>query len=473
MTAIPDYFCGHLKAENDVFVFSVQDHVVKLLSTKTNENENIASLIKLADFEVKKPQYLRGIDEANHEIAFLFQTGSKIVFDQFRSLTFGTPIIIKSCGNAQGFYQLLTSEWDKFDAISFSGGIINAVYNPKIAALERSTPSEMAEIYRDFDGARTIEIKPSPDYTRSVSVALDNQNAEMTVSVSHSGGYGGVNNVSLGSLGSFIRLEFEHSQTFDKIACYYTVLRKLLALLVGQNNVSFDVALHQRTKDNKFIKTANCKINDGYDDYCEKGFHSVISLDKVFPYIPKLFEIIKSSKNNANHILALLPESNKRLGRITFTKVQALCTALEVEYRANGYERPRDARIEELKRDIGLCVKAFLEKNPDLDVYKKTTISTVYKNLDYSLSDKIFFLYGEHKDVVDELASDLFVPEITQESIRSFVRLRNTGTHTGIADWGDNGKMYAPLLGLAYLCLLNRTGMPREEGAKVLRQLFY
>src|SRR5690554_6768930 len=105
-----------------------------------------------------------------------------------------------------------------------SFGIINVVYNPKIAALKQRTPSEMAEIYRDFDGARAIEIKPFPDYTRSVSVALDNQNAEMTVSVSHSDGDGDVNTVSLGSLGSFVRLEFEHSQTFDKITCYYTVL---------------------------------------------------------------------------------------------------------------------------------------------------------------------------------------------------------------------------------------------------------
>ena len=49
------------------------------------------------------------------------------------AIRFATPIIIKACGNAEGFFNMLTEDWCKFHAITFCGGNINALYIPGIA----------------------------------------------------------------------------------------------------------------------------------------------------------------------------------------------------------------------------------------------------------------------------------------------------------------------------------------------------
>ncbi len=460
MMDIPNHFCGYLKVEGNAFAFSVQDHMVRLLPAEQDGKDVLAALRKLNRLS-GNPQYLRGKDEFGNEIAFLIQ-GIRTSPGMAWSASAGVPIIVKSCGNMSGFYDVLSGDWGEFDAISFSGGALNAVYNPKIAALKRRPWSEIREAHENFDGARTIEIKPFAEYTKSIPVLLDNQNINMTISVFQSCGEGDLRTGDLGRLVSFMRLEFEIPQPFTKIAYNYAIIRKLLALLVRQNNVNFEVALYQRNSVNKLMKTAVCRINDRYEDYCEKSFHNVMSLSQIFPYLPGLVKIICQSKNNCNHILATLPESNKGLGRITISNVQALCTALEIEYRAAGYKPTKDPQITELKSAIAATIKAFLGTNPGFDVHNKTTISTAYKNLDYSLTERIFHLYSKHEDAVDEIVDCLSAPKITLETIRDFVQLRNAGTHDEGFGWGDNGRLYIPLLALAYLCLLERAGISRE-----------
>ncbi len=44
---------------------------------------------------------------------------------------FATPLIVKAAGNADGYIKMLTDRWDKFHAITFVGGNINALYDPQ------------------------------------------------------------------------------------------------------------------------------------------------------------------------------------------------------------------------------------------------------------------------------------------------------------------------------------------------------
>ena len=71
------------------------------------------------------------------------------------AIRFATPIIIKACGNAEGFFNMLTEDWCKFHAITFCGGNINALYTPGIA-IEQPDVSELLK----YDGARTIKMRP-------------------------------------------------------------------------------------------------------------------------------------------------------------------------------------------------------------------------------------------------------------------------------------------------------------------------
>jgi hypothetical protein len=137
---------------------------------------------------------------------------------------FGSSLIVRSTANVID-YPLQT-----FDAVSFSGGTVNAVYNPKIMALK--TEPFGCNKFVEANGARSIEIKPFDEYTHKFNLCIGEEKAELTY--------------------------------LDKIIKYYSAVKVLLALCVRQNNVGFDVAIHKKQEDGKFYKSGICKIYDGY-----------------------------------------------------------------------------------------------------------------------------------------------------------------------------------------------------------------
>lgn len=140
------------------------------------------------------------------------------------SIKFATPIIIKAEGNGAGFFRNLTEEWDRFHAIMFIGGNINAVCNPQLA-VEKSN----YDGYLKNDGAREIKIRPWNDYTYSTEFEMDGEKIALTISVAqtgedvnaeHHGAY------SLGELNSFIRLTFEKAKSFNDVEKYYSIIKE-------------------------------------------------------------------------------------------------------------------------------------------------------------------------------------------------------------------------------------------------------
>ena len=158
-------------------------------------------------------------------------------------------------------------------------------------------------------------------------------------------------------------------------------------MLVRQNNVGYSVTLHQKNEFGQFEKTGVCKVNDGYENYYDRQFHYTIPIDDIINHLPKLIEVICIGE--ANSLIALLPDNNKRLSSISITNVQDLCTALEREYELKGYESEKDALIQELKKTIKATIKCFLETYREIDIYKETTINSSFKYLDNTLSGKI------------------------------------------------------------------------------------
>ncbi|MCL1820397.1 MAG: hypothetical protein FWG36_07060 [Oscillospiraceae bacterium] len=470
MREIPHSFCGYISIDDDVFVCSVTGHTVKLLPAHDDSKSIGSSVWNIQRRKAETPEFLFGVDEWNYEIALLRQTDFKDVIGVWNCTSFGAPIVIQSVGNMHGFYEQLTKDWTKFDAIAFVGGNINDVYNPKIVALKRKSRDEINEYANSSSGARTIEIKPFSEYTHTADVIIDEQKIKVTISVSQNSGEENLKTTEIGSLASIIRLEFENPQDFTSIERHYIVIRSALALLTRQNNIGFSVSLHQKNNSGQFVKTGICRVNDGFDDYSKRQYHSVISLGAFTPYLPHMIEMV--SKNEADAILSLLPRSNKNLSRITITNVQDLCTALEVEYNKVKGKPKKDSAIEELKKEINSTIAHFLDTHTEIDVYNQTTISSAFQYLDYTLKDKIFFLYNENRDIVDSIAKKWSCPELTLESIGSFVKLRNMKTHSGTIEWGDSDKLYLPLFALVYACFFKRMGLPDSDTKRTVAQIF-
>ena len=178
MKKIDENFYGYIRVEGDTYTYNVSDNIVTLLPAQSDPQKRDDSLYRIKSHKTDTPEYLFGED--NNSMIAILRNG-KFVTDPIGTnvaIRFATPIIIKACGNAEGFFNMLTEDWCKFHAITFCGGNINALYTPGIA-IEQPDVSELLK----YDGARTIKMRPWSAYTRTTQFQIENEKVTLTVSI--------------------------------------------------------------------------------------------------------------------------------------------------------------------------------------------------------------------------------------------------------------------------------------------------
>lgn len=470
MIKINDNFCGYIKVDNDTYTYNVSTNIVTLLPAQSDRTKRYDAVNRIRLHNTDLPEYLFG-EDGDGMIAILrkgnFATGFLGINT---TVKFATPIIVKAYGNAHGFFSMMTEEWNKFHAITFYGGNINALYNLDLAI----ESSEVDECLKN-DGARAIKIRPWKDYSRSIDLKINDENTTLTFSIGQTASTNYVEQkgaYNLGKLDAFVRFSFENAQDFESIEKYYDIARKIVAILTAQNNICFEeVYVSQRNSEQKYFKTGICKVFDHYENYSIKKWHSAISIFCVFDYIPDLVNGLLDGK--ANSLLELLPEDNKMVNLISIRNVQDMCTALEISYHLDDKrKREKDVLIEKLKKDIKNTITEFVKTHDEIDIYKETTINSSFQYLDYTLKQKIHTLYNENSKVVDAVVSKNFLPQVNEDSIARFVNLRNKKTHSGIVEWGENAKIYKALMAIVYSSFFRYIGMTDDVIESVLMQLF-
>lgn len=81
-------------------------------------------------------------------------------------------------------------------------------------------------------------------------------------------------------------------------------------------------------------------------------------------------------------------------------------------------------------------------------------------------------LYNENSDIVDEIVSKYSLPSVNENSIASFVKLRNNKTHSGTVEWGESAKIYTPLFAIVYASFFKYIKLPDEVIKSTLLQIF-
>lgn len=470
MAVLPDHINGYLKVDNDVFVYNISDYVVTLDPAYSDYDKQYEVLKRIKDHNTESSEYLYG-SYNGFQIAILRNTSfNTSLFGNDFSVRFATPLIIKSVGNAEGFFSKLTEKWDKFHAISFYGGSINAVFSPQ-TAVTRSKDEETME-----DCVSDIKIRSYNDYTHTVNCLIGEEKCTITISVFlHPEKNSSITaSYSIGELDSFIRFSFEKAQAFESVEKYYVIAKSLIAILTTQNNIHFNVSLSQRSFDGKYYKTANCYFYDRYSNLSSRKHYNVIPILQIWDHIQVLLEKIESG--SIKPILDILPSDNKDLKRISITNVQDVCTALETVYnfkRAKEKKaRTKDNDITELKRRIKETIEEFIKSHPNIDVNKQTTISSAFQYLDYTLKDKILTLYMENDEAINALTAFYGLPTLNQDIISSFVKLRNKKTHSGAFEWGNNAQYYRVFLALVYAEFLQCIELQAADIKNILLQVF-
>ena len=458
---------GYLYIDKDPYSFFLSSRNIILLPAESSENTKRAMVEKANLRKADLPEFLFG--HTNSRTIAIMRTSDYRAneFGFAPGLRFTTPMIIEASGNTDVFFGSLPEDWDKFHAITFKGGNINAIF-PPYQALEKTGSGESTK-----DGVMGIRTLPWKNYTIKGQATIDDQIVKYTISIAQAGlsSCKDDNTYTLGELNSFIRFSFSEGKDFSQIERYYLIAKMFVSLLTMQNNIDFETYLSQRKANGQFYRTATCEIYDVYENYADRNQCRVIQIGRIQDQLPKILEAIATGEYNT--LCTLLPDDNRRLGLISITNVQDLCTALEVAYDWDKKNRNKDKPIKSLcKKAARIAIKELQSEFPDIDLGTETTIKKTFEYLDYNAKSKIYTLYEENQTAVDLVAKKHNWPPLTKERIEKFTSLRNHKTHDGTFDWSNIDEIYPLLYALEYTCALKHAGIQEKTISELIWKLF-
>lgn len=89
-----------------------------------------------------------------------------------------------------------------------------------------------------------------------------------------------------------------------------------------------------------------------------------------------------------------------------------------------------------------------------------------------TVKQKILTLYSENIDIIDSITDKFHLKRLDEQTIASFVKLRNGKTHSGTIEWGNCADYYMPLLAIAYSTLFRYAEIPEELIKQLITSLF-
>ena len=491
-SCIREKFSGYIDIGKYTFSFFVSGHEVSLLPAYSEHSLIYDALNAINKNNNCEEEFLFG-HETGTPIA-LFRNDHYMVFPEWDyAAKFSPPMIIKST-NTERYDKKLNNEWRinrdwrTFDAITFYGGIINSIFPPRsllkagtqtesTSAINLNEPSEFTyEVEFKIPSNARNQLNSGSDTTYSkgkfiVSIAYDcymNDLCKLNVDC-------------FGDLFSYISLRFESPQPFIKIIDYYTTIKSLISILVGQTNIQFNVALEQLDLDDEYFKTADCKVFDKYENYSNKDHFHVIKVNRIIDFIPNIFNII--TREEADVIFRLLPDNNRNVNLISIHNIQDMCTALELSYKWKFNENDdcetNDEYIKGLRSAIKEAVKKY-DKETAKDSNQITTVGNCFKHLDYTAKNRIMTLCKENASLFKRVYYKNFpcdneIYEITKDDekmIKTFVTLRNNQTHSGMGSWEGCERIYYSLLAIVYVSFFQKIGMSAEYATNIVLELF-
>ncbi len=468
---IENSFEGWIAVDKEYAIFSADDFIFHIFSPKPDFGEAKSLLKNFFAQNSVKGEYIQAQATSLHRIAFLNTFGAIDFFDPHQGISFSTPIIIKSCGNTECFNRELTHDWELYDAITFWGGNINTIRNPKRATIAIQEHNE-----KEYNtGVNTIKVKPFSEQTHRIPITIRGARAEMVIS-SFSSDLENRSMREIGYVDSSIRISFETPRRFNDVLEYFSIVKDLVALFTKHYNVRFETFLQQRTDEDLFFRTAVCKVNDGHINYLEEFHYYVLQIDDILRkengsvILQNIVSMV--SNNEIQHIRRLFTDNNSRRNKISINEVGFLCSALEVECDKSLKKSEKNNWIEGLKQKIQETITIYEEENPYRYTYDETNISSCFQYLNYTLKQRIYDLYLLHKNILDQFVERKNLPQICVESIGNFVKIRNKSTHEGSNMWNGGEKSYLPLFYLTYVSFFSRAGMSDEDIKELLEILF-
>lgn len=361
-----------------------------------------------------------------------------------------------------------------FNAIDFTGNAVDAIFQPK-AAIKNNKLDD-----------RKIEWKPRAEYTKEFDTIIRGVSCKLVFTIASDRQDLSLDNSSLGTLHSVIRLAFPDRQDVSMIEPCWQAVCTFLLFCTGQFNITnlqiglWDKAKSPDTLD--FFGNITCKINcDSVEDIASVyPAYYRFTISSLGEKVGELFRILNDA--NTHPILGFLPRTNHDYA-VDRNKIRDLCTALEVEYDYRK-ELLLNPGIKGLVKELTETVKEFRKENPtimDNDEYNYILGSIGV--LSTPARKKIHCIFSRYKSIVDGYALE-FRPlsfarqvdtssEAAERDIATLVKIRNNLTHSaGNTEHVIPNMIYSRLTMAVFCSIFERAGYSIDEIKKIIDRYF-
>lgn len=348
----------------------------------------------------------------------------------------------------------LGTNWDSFDSIEFTGGILNSLF--LCDALE----------CKEMDNG-DILVHRQNTHKRWKFEIENNCECELIIGswiTQHSG----ITGTSLTNNVVDMWVKFSKPQALEEVFKIVWKVKTVLSIMVGRADVTFDEIYlrHNNTRLSKmqlFLKEETQPVS--------KDIMKCINFYDLDEATPNLFNVVFNSKDaTPSYEIGFLPSTGKDFSLITNEKIRLICSSLECELSfIKDLNQPEEENLQKLIRSVKSLVKEHRNGTEQLSEKTYNLIFSSIKNWEMSASDRICALYCRYRTEMDILnQTDM---SIGDNEISSFVKYRNNITHGSYRVLNQEIAATAYLLqGLVYCCFLTRIGISRDKVTLLCRK---
>ncbi|MBD5530559.1 MAG: hypothetical protein HDR02_19490 [Lachnospiraceae bacterium] len=385
---IPTNFNGYIALNNENYFFNVYNDILRIFYNQTGVNT-------ARDFRDKyrcilEKGLIYGECPDNRRVIFLLDGENYSSYPEKYS-----EFRLKGCIKEIYYYletdstPLLTDKkfdnFNIFNTLSISGSLINSICPQNI-------------VYFNYNGEMQIDNFSAFEETQCISPInielLSHLFCEFSVSAKHKQDV--INGVVLDTK---INFSFGCPQTIEMFQTLYVAIKKFVDFMAKARNTDFIITLAQ-LYNGKSVEFAEVKIFNKYNNICNKEFRDVLYLDAIKENIPTLFKNLCDKK----YPLFFLPIDNNDYGKVRFTDIQNLNTAIELASELD--EKYSKLKPKPQRQDIAK------KKAEIIFEWCKKYVDIIHKT------------QPQHKGLFEP-----FYYNLTAENIEAFRKVRNDITH--------------------------------------------
>lgn len=341
----------------------------------------------------------------------------------------------------------LGTNWDSFDFIEFTGGILNSLFLCDALKCEDMENGDILVHRQNTHKRWKFEIEDGCECELVIGSWIK-QNFGLT-------------GVSLTNNIVDLRLKFSRPQALEASFKFIWKVKTVLSIMVGRANVTFDeIYLRhnnpQLSKMQLFLKNETQPVS--------KEMMKCITFHDLDEATPNLFNVIFNSKDAApSYEIGFLPNSAKDFSLITNEKVRLICSSLECELSfCKDQKQSEEENLQQLIQSVKSLIKAHRKGSERLSDKTYDLIYNSIKHWTMSASDRICALYHQYDTEMNILNQTAM--SLSDEDIKFFVKYRNDITHGSYRVMNQKIALTAYLLqGLVYCCFLTRIGISRDQ----------